>query len=421
MKFRDLHPNIRLRIAVGFVQRLLGIMLMPLLVIHLAALYGAAVAGGLTLVVGAAGIASNFLGGHLADVYGRRPVMIIGETGAAVTFALLALANSPWWESGLATFALFLLNICSSQAATPAADAMMVDVSTPENRPLVYTINYWSTNLAFTFGALIGGFMYGSHFFSLLVGATVLSAATTAVMWRWITETAPQTGKETATGVPAMLRGYLGVARDGVFLRLLIAAVLITVIEMQIGYYIAVRLADTFPVQTLASFGSWSADVDGVEMLGILRAVNAALVVALVLFSAALLRRVPERVRLYAGIAVFTAGYMVWMVSNNAWVLIAAAVILTLGEITSIPIRQTILADLIPTESRTKYLAAYALNARIGLLIASSCVTLGAFVPAFGMSLLLGVCGVAAILIYRSLLRVRATRAAREQASTVSG
>ncbi|GAA3125307.1 hypothetical protein GCM10020254_85760 [Streptomyces goshikiensis] len=69
MNFRDLHPNIRLRICVGFVQRLLSVMLMPLLIIHLAALYGAATAGALTLAVAAAGIASNFIGGHLADVY----------------------------------------------------------------------------------------------------------------------------------------------------------------------------------------------------------------------------------------------------------------------------------------------------------------------------------------------------------------
>ncbi|MFE1500229.1 MFS transporter [Streptomyces albidoflavus] len=174
MTLRSLHPNIRLRITVGFVQRLLSVMLMPLLVIHLASLYGPAVAGGLTVCVAAAGIASNFLGGHFADVYGRRPVMVAGELGATLTFGLLALANSPWWTSGVATFVLFLLNTCCSQLATPAADAMMVDVSTPENRPLVYTINYWSINLAFTVGALLGGFLYDGHFLHLLTGAAAL-------------------------------------------------------------------------------------------------------------------------------------------------------------------------------------------------------------------------------------------------------
>ncbi|MEV4920290.1 MFS transporter [Streptomyces tirandamycinicus] len=412
MNVSSLHPNIRLRIAVGFVQRLLSIMLMPLLVIHLAVLYGPAVAGALTVAVAAAGIAANFLGGHLADVHGRRPVMVAGELGATVTFALLALANSPWWTSGVATFVLFLLNTCFSQMAAPAADAMMVDVSTPDNRPLVYTINYWSINLAFTVGALVGGFLYDGHFLHLLTGAAVLCLLTTAVVWRWISETAPRTGERPAAGAGAMVRGYLAVAHDRVFLRLMAAAALISAVEMQIGYYIAVRLADEFSPQTLAAVGSWNLEVDGVAILGVLRAVNAALVVALVLVAKALLARVPERARLYGGVAVFTVGYMTWAVSNTGWVLIAAAVVLTVGEIASVPVRQALLADLIDSEARTKYMAAYALNARVGLLVAALCVTLGAFVPAVGMSLLYGTAGLAAILLYRSLLGVRAAREA---------
>ncbi|GHG38407.1 MDR family MFS transporter [Streptomyces zaomyceticus] len=412
LTLRSLHPNIRLRLGVGFVQRLLSIMLMPLLVIHLAGLYGAAVAGALTVCVAAAGIAANFLGGHLADVHGRRPVMVAGELGATLTFALLALANSPWWSSGPATFGLFLLNTCCSQLATPAADAMMVDVSTPENRPLVYTINYWSINLAFTVGALLGGFLYDGHFLQLLTGAAVLCLLTTAVMWRWISETAPAPGAPGASGPAAMVRGYLAVARDRVFLRQLAAATLIAAVEMQIGYYIAVRLADEFPRQTLLTLGSFGLDVDGTAILGVLRAVNAALVVALILAAKTLLGRVGERTRLYGGIAVFTVGYMIWAVSNSGWVLIAAAVLLTVGEIASVPVRQALLADLVDPEARTKYMAAYALNARVGLLVAALCVTLGAFVPAVGMSLLYATAGIAALLLYRSLLGVRTTREA---------
>ena len=412
LTLRSLHPNIRLRLGVGFVQRLLSVMLMPLLVIHLAGLYGAAVAGALTVCVAAAGIAANFLGGHLADVHGRRPVMVAGEFGATLTFALLALANSPWWSSGTATFGLFLLNTCCSQLATPAADAMMVDVSTPENRPLVYTINYWSINLAFTVGALLGGFLYDGHFLQLLTGAAVLCLLTTAVMWRWISETAPSTGAPGASGPAAMVRGYLAVARDRVFLRQLAAAALIAAVEMQIGYYIAVRLVDEFPRQTLLDVGAVGLDVDGTAILGVLRAVNAALVVALILAAKTLLGRVGERTRLYGGITVFIVGYMIWAVSNSGPVLIAAAVLLTVGEIVSVPVRQALLADLIDPEARTKYMAAYALNARVGLLVAALCVTLGAFVPAVGMSLLYATAGVAALLLYRSLLGVRTAREA---------
>ncbi|MEU9938859.1 MFS transporter [Streptomyces lavendulae] len=416
MNVRDLHPNIKLRLGVGFVQRLLGIMLMPLMVIHLAALYGAAAAGVLTMVVAAAGIASNFLGGHLADVHGRKPLMVAGEVGAALTFGLLALANSPWWQSGPVTFVLFLLNTCLASAATPAADAMMIDVSTPETRTLVYTINYWSINLAFTAGALIGGFFYGEHFTLLLTAAALLSAATALVVRWWIAESAPESANEQAAGVAAMLRGYLAVSRDRVFLRLVGAAILTRAVEVQIGYYIAVRLADEFPEQALAGLERWFPAVDGVAMLGILRAVNTALVVVFALFTGSMFRRLPDRVRLYAGIAVFTAGYMVLAVSNSGWILIAGAVVFTLGEIMNVPVKQAILADLVDPVARTKYLAAYGLVPRLGLLVGSLCVTVGAFLSPVGMSLLYAAAGLGAILVYRSLLPLReARRAAAEQ------
>ncbi|AZM92598.1 MULTISPECIES: MFS transporter [Streptomyces] len=410
MNFRQLHPNIKLRLGIGFVQRMLGIMLMPLMVIHLATLYGAAAAGALTMVVAAAGIAANFVGGHLADVHGRKPLMVAGEVGATLTFALLALANSPWWQSGAATFVLFLLNTALAGAATPAAEAMMIDVSTPENRQLVYTVNYWSINMAFTAGALIGGFFYGDHFALLLAGAAALSLATALVTWWRIAESAPESAKDRASGVPAMLRGYLAVSRDRVFLRLVGAAVLTRAIEVQIGYYIAVRLADDFPEQALAGLEHWFPSVDGVAMLGILRAVNTVLVVGFALFTGSMFRRLSDRTRLYAGIAVFTAGHMVLAVSNSGWVLIAAAVVFTLGEIANVPVKQAILADLVDPAARTKYLAAYGLVPRVGLLIGSVCVTVGAFLSPVGMSLLYGAFGLGAILVYRSLLPLRASR-----------
>lgn len=416
MVFRELHPNIRLRIGIGFVQRLLGVMLMPLMTIRLADLYGAATAGALVLTVAVAGILANLLGGHLADVRGRKPLLLAGEAGATVTFVALALAASGWWDSAIAVYLFFLLNIALSQLATPAAEAMIIDVSTPENRTLVYTINYWATNLAFTIGAMLGGFLYRDYFPHLLAGAALLSLATSLVTLWFITESAPEGGSGNERGPRALLLGYRTVARDRVFHKMFFAAVLITVVEMQIGYYIAVRLAEDFPRQSLLSFGDWALSVDGVSMMGILRAVNAALVVLLILVSGKLLGNLPDRLRLFVGLGMFTAGYMVWAVSNDGRVLLLAAAVLTLGEIASVPVRQTLLANHIPADSRTRYMAVYTFNARAGLMIAALCVTLGAVVPPAVMSVIFGVCGALAALLYHLVLR-DAARAEKDRQS----
>ena len=44
MIYSGLHRNVKLRIGVGFFQRFLDIMLVPLMVIHYSRLYGAAAA-----------------------------------------------------------------------------------------------------------------------------------------------------------------------------------------------------------------------------------------------------------------------------------------------------------------------------------------------------------------------------------------
>ncbi|MFE9255790.1 MFS transporter [Streptomyces sp. NPDC006879] len=415
MTFRDLHPNLRLRIGVGFVQRFFDIMLVPLMVIHFAGLYGAATAGVMTLCAALATISCNLVGGHLSDTYGRRPVLLAGEVGSALSYVGLALVASPLvGGNGIAMYALYLCAGCFAGIALPANEAMIVDVSTPASRTAVYTINYWSINLAFMLGSLVGGFLYGGYFFQLLTAAALGTGLIFLVTWFGITETAPPGTVESPRGVKSALTGYLSVVRDRVFLRLAVAALLIRSIEVQISSSIAVRLGNDFTPQRLLHIGSWEFTVDGVNMLGIMRAVNTLLVVCCALWVGKLFGKLDERRRLTYGIVVFTAGYLVWTVSGDAWTLIVATFVVTAGELMNAPVKQTLLANLVPSESRTKYMAAYGLQVRFGLLVGSLCVTLGSFVGVWTMAALFGAFGVAAIVLYRSLFRAVDARAAAE-------
>lgn len=418
----DVHRNLKLRIGVGFVRKFLDIMLAPLMVIQFARLYGAATAGLMTLTIAVAVVGCTFIGGHLSDTRGRRPTLLLGEIGSAAALALLALANSPWWHSGTATFCCYLLSTSLFGIAVPANDAMMVDISTPKTRAQIYTINYWSINVAFLLGSLVGGFVFGRFFFYLLVGAAVLASIIALITVIAISETAPggsHTDEVHSRGwLKTLLGGYTTVLRDSILARLVLSALLIRSVEIQISYYIAVRLSSDFGRQQLLDIGGWRPTVNGVEMLGILRAANTLIVVCLALFAGWLFGRLSDRQRIFGGIALFTAGYMVWGASNAPWLLLAAAVVLTIGEIMSVPIRQVLLADLVPAEDRSRYMAVYQINVQLGMIVASLCVTIGVLIPAAGMSALFGLFGIGAMLLYRSLFRERDARAATQQAVT---
>ncbi|GAA2149093.1 MFS transporter [Kitasatospora kazusensis] len=411
MNFRDLHHNLKLRIGVGFFQRFFDIMLVPLMVIHFSHLYGAATAGLMTLVVAFVAVTCNLVGGHLSDVYGRRRVLLLGEIGSCLSFAGLALANSPLLHSGPATYLLYLCAAAMGGLAIPANEAMIVDVSTPESRAAVYTINYWVVNLAFMLGSLVGGFLYGGYFFQLLAAASAATLGISLVTFFALSETRPAEAAQNPRGVKSALVGYLSVSRDRVFLRLVLAALLVWSIGVQISSYLAVRFGTGFAPQRLLSFGSWSLTVDGVNLLGILRAVDTLLVVCFALWVGKLLGKYSEQARLILGVALFTLGYVVWAVGSNAWVLILATFVVTLGEIMSLPVKQALLADLVPTDARTKYLAAYGLHVRTGQMVGSLSVILGSVAPTWVMGLLYVLFGAMAIHLYRYLFRMREARA----------
>lgn len=303
---------------------------------------------------------------------------------------------------------------------------MMVDISTPKTREQIYTINYWSINLAFLLGSLVGGFAFGAFFFQLLLGAAVLVSVIALITLVAISETAPSDRTGTARDPRAREQAQVAAGRlhDG-------AA------RQRPGPPGPVRPADPqrrdpdlvlhrrtpqhgLRAAAVAELRAVAADrrrcrdarhPAGGEhphrgLSGTVRRV-------------AVRPASSDRQRIFGGIVLFTAGYMVWGASNAPWLLLAAAVVLTVGEIMSVPIRQVLLADLVPADDRSRYMAVYQINVQLGMVVASLCLALGVLIPAVGMSLLFGLFGVGALLIYWSLFRERDARAAVPQPAAV--
>lgn len=418
MRVRDLHPNLRLRLGVAFVQRLLDSMVMTYMAVYLAARYGIGAAGLLVMVVMLLSAAAGFVGGHLSDTRGRRVILMAGEACVAVMFAAMAIASSA--QLAPLVFAAYAVNKVGAGIAMPANDAMIVDVTTPENRETAYTLNYWTINLALSIGALLGGFLYAQHFTLLLAicAGGMCTVFVTTVVWLRETATPAPAASNSRTSLAAVFSGYLPLLSHVAFRRLVVAATVTMTVEFQLVNYIAVRLADHLGVQTLVRVGSWHLDVDGVKMLGILRAENTALVVACTFALAYLLRRLPRGVRLYGGVALFFGGYMALPVVPVAWVLGLAMLAITLGELMSVPLRQVMLADLLPATDRARYMAVYALNIRAALVVASLCISVGWLVGPWVMALLYGVLGLIAVRQYWAVSNPEpAARASRAPAA----
>lgn len=191
-------------------------------------------------------------------------------------------------------------------------------------------------------------------------------------------------------------------------MALFLAMTLVLGLEMQrTSGFVAIHLAEDVPTQGLLPFGI-GPPVTGIELLGILQAVNTVGVAILALFSQRFLRRLDDRRSVVLGLALFTAGCVALAVGDFAVVLLLAMLVITVGELMHIPAMQAVLASVVPDHARSRYMAVFHLNARGGMIIASLSLGLGAIVSPAGMAVVYVALGAGAILLYRSLWTVRA-------------
>lgn len=413
VRIRDLHPTLRLRLGLAFFERALTTMAIPLMAIYLSQRLGASAAGLLILGSVVVAILAGLSSGHVADLHGRRRALLIGSAAMAIGFVGMALAASPWWDAPLTVFAFYLFQVAAASFIAPVHETVIIDVTTPEQRKAAFTISYWSFNIAMAAGALLGGFLYRDHFVDLLIGAAACGVVATLITWRWLGETAPPaSGVDRTAGdggrIRSVLAGYVPAFKDRRFMALFLAMTLVLGLEMQrTTGFVAIHLAQDVPTQGLLPFGI-GPPVTGIELLGILQAVNTVGVAILALVSQRLGRRLDDRRSVLIGLALFTAGCAALAVGDLAVVLLLAMFVITVGELMHIPAMQAVLASVVPDNARSRYMAVFHLNARGGMIIASLSLSLGAIVSPVGMAIVYVALGAGAILLYRSLWSVRA-------------
>ncbi|RNB79493.1 MFS transporter [Brevibacillus fluminis] len=405
MRFRDLHPNIKIRFVEMFVANILGNMIYPFMTIYFAQRMGAALTGILLMVNVLVGVVAEFYGGTLADKIGRRKVILFSEFLRFGAFGVTAFANSPWFDSTWVTFAMAMLLSIFWGLSSPAQEAMLIDCSTEANRPLIYGFGYWAWNVSVLVGSLIGGFFFQTHRFEIFLGATCASLLSIALIYFFIQETYVPEKREQLEKNPllSIISAYKSVVTDKLFMLFLLAGLLNGAIENMAGQYTSVRLIQEFQPQQLFSFGGFSLQADGVRMYGLLTATNTFIVVLLGLVAVHVIKKISQRFALVAGILLYAAGYAIVSFSNQPWLLILFTAVATIGELIWVPVMQSTTPKLIPDDKRSTYMAVFGTSFKLKMVMASLSVTLGSFVSSYVMSGLFFLSGVIAIVLFSGL------------------
>lgn len=398
--FRYYHRNIKIRIGQIFLTDLVSGAIFPFIAIYFAEFFGATITGILLTVNVVISLFVGLYGGYYSDLIGRKKLMVIASILRTIAFLIMTLANSTLWLSPEVTFLMAILITASFGLDGPAADAMIIDITKPSERKGVYSLLYWSFNLAFALGGILGALTFSDYLFELLSVMSITSMLSTILVIFFISETMEKSTHAANTSVlKSMFTSYRDVAGDKLFILFVIAGLLIQSIENQLENYIAIRLNNDMPIQEIIGFS-----FSGVEMVGFLKSENTILVVLLTVFITKLVTRLKEGTTFLWSIVIFTLGYVGISYVNNIWLLFGFMVMATIGELMRVPIQSDFLASIPTDDKRSSYMALYGLVFNGSMMISSFFVTLSGLFSKEMMSLLIALCGLLGFVIMKYIM-----------------
>ncbi|MGW6199544.1 MFS transporter [Kribbella sp. NPDC055110] len=300
---------------------------------------------GLILAVfGAATIPSRLLGGQLADRLGRRRTIVLGLAGCAIAQLWIALSHA-LWSAVLATILLGL----AFEIYEPPSQAMIADVTEPEDRPAAYGLYSAALAVAGVLAGLLAAAIshWDLRWLFVADAITCLSCAALVAL-----ALPPDVRRERASDRPA------AVWRDRRLLLLLAGGTVFATIYMQLIIGVPLTLLE----QGLPKSGT-----------GIILAVSAVtLIVAQRLLR---VQHLDDFRAISIGYVLVAAGLVVSAFAHNLIVFLLASVLWSLGELFLLTRYLTQASGLAPDEARGRYLAVFGLSWGIATTIAPITVT----------------------------------------------
>jgi MFS family permease len=305
------------------------------------------------LVVGAqplAALAGGFLGGHLSDRFGRRQILFVSLIGSSLAYFGFFLA-ARYLAGGPASWLCFaLLNLCAGWFSSffwPVTQALIADVLSEQQRPVIYRYRYVITNIGAGLGPLLG-ISLGIAAASTAFLVTALSYAGFLAILYFLRANIAADGH--AQGPHRSFKASIQVLRRNRALRwLLLSAILFGVSYAQIESNLAQFLYRAFP--------------DGLQFFSFVITLNAICVVALQPVASWIEKRTNAKAMMLLGTAIFCAGCLVMAAFPDAKTsFIAGIFVITLGEVLVVPTLSVLIDELAPNGMRGSYFGAATLR-----------------------------------------------------------
>lgn len=299
-----------------------------------------AAAATLISISSAIGMLVSFLGGSLADRFGRKPLMVL---------ALVAHGTGFWLMSRSGSYVEFLLPMSIMGAAMPfyavGSDAMMADMLPVEKRSGGFSILRMMNNAGIAIGPTIGGVLVARSYALAFYAAAAGMLAYALLLLVLARETLNREHAARTESLLDNLRGFGKVLRDRAFITF--------VGTVTFGMIAPLMMWTLFAVYTKTYFGL-------VESSYAWLPVTNALMCVFVQYAVTMVTRRFRPIRMIAtGMLVYALGVGSVALMTGFWGFWTSMVIITFGELILIPTGTTYAANRAPEEMRGRYMSVY--------------------------------------------------------------
>ncbi|MCR6109134.1 MFS transporter [Bacillus sp. A301a_S52] len=411
---------IQIRLCLQFLTTIGTMSVLPYIIVYFSSMLGRVTTGMMFIGVMIASVIGTLCGGFWADKVGRKKVILLAESVVAVGFLAVAFVNSAWLTLPYITFVLYLFIQFSTGAAEPVYQALIIDASTPGERRTIYTLSYWLRNLATAIGGIAGAFLFANHHFYLFLGVASCTCVSIIVTASCIRETHVPEKKVRSRGNLPNFKGnkrglilFKRLAGHRLFMVFVGAHLLIVSLEEQLTNVIGIRFVhDMTTSQAVAPF--IPLDVDGTQLIGLLKSQNTLIIVCLTAIIVSIIKRLNERVVLVTGLTMYAAGYVILSHSDVVFILLIAMTFASIGEIMYLPTKQVLLANMIPDQARSTFLGFYMFFTYAGVASAGGFIMLSEWVGAGMLTVIFSFMGLIAIVLMNHVF-VRAITTAEDK------
>ena len=335
---------------------------MPFLSIYLHVEMGISMtAVGVVLLISAVvGALGQIVGGELADIIGRRKIMIIAMAARCMMFLGLAYVISGGADILVITIMVSLSSLAGS-FFEPATNALIADVVEPKKRLEAYGLLRIGGNVGWTLGPLLGGLLSMISYPFLFIISAAATGTVSVIVFLFVAESISAGSKRQKLS----LRDLGRLKDDHRFLAFCMISV---PLFMMFG-------------QMASSYAVFSTDVIGISNaeLGYLYALNGLMVVFMQFPISRSINHYRMTRVMAAGSLLYAMGYGLvgltpglgealpsWFYSPGFLYLAVCMFVVTLGEMVVSPSSMTLVAKMSPERERGRYQGMYGLVSNFG-------------------------------------------------------